>query len=88
MRLITDIDEARRVADQVVGDVAFYNREKIRLALREDRLFTTLAAELAEAHAIYADRVDPEIEALHNFFNRAIVDMIIKPFENEETTIW
>lgn len=83
-----DLDQARRLAARVVGDVAFYNREKIRQALKADRLFEDLAVELAEARAMYSAKVPPELEQRHNLFNRAVVDIIIKPFADEETTIW
>lgn len=88
MALITDVEQARQLAQRVVGDVAFYNREKIRKALKADKLFEAISAELIEARAIYADKVEPELEQRHNLFNRAVVDVIIKPFADEETTIW
>jgi hypothetical protein len=85
---ITDIAEARKFAERVVGDIALYNREKIRRALKNDRLFEDLSAELTEARGMYLSRVDAEVELKHNLFNRAVVDIIIKPFAHEETTIW
>lgn len=88
MALITETEEAKKFAERVVGDVAFYNREKIRQALKKDQLFEVLSAELAEARAMYTDKVEPELEQRFNFFNRAVVDIIIKPFADEETTIW
>lgn len=88
MALITDVDQARRLADQLMADVAMYNRDKIRKALRTDTLFEELAKELAEARTMYLSRVDAELETRHNLLNRAIVDIIIKPFAHEETTIW
>ena len=86
--MLTDLASAKRMAEQVVGDVAFYNRERIRVSLRDDRFFEEMAAELEEARRLYLDRVDPELEFRHNLFNRAVVDLIIKPSESEETTIW
>lgn len=85
---LTDTQEAQRLAEQVVGDLAFYNRERIRRSLRDDRFFEEMASELDEAKRLYLDRVDPELENRHNLFNRAVVDLIIKPSESEETTIW
>lgn len=88
MALITDADEAKRLAERFVADVALYNRERIRRALKHDRLFEDLAQEIQEAREMYLARVDPELERAHNLFNRAIVDIIVKPYEHEETTIW
>ncbi len=88
MALITEVDEARKLALSIVGDVAFYNREKIRLALKNDTLFEMLEAELNEARGMYSGRVDEELEQAHNLFNRAVVDIIVKSGGNEETTIW
>lgn len=85
---VKDLDEARKLAERVVGDIALYNREKIRRALKNDRLFEDLSAELAEARNMYLSKVDTELELKHNLFNRAVVDIIIKPFAHEETTIW
>jgi hypothetical protein len=86
--LITDCEEARKLAVSIIGDVAFYNREKIRLALKNDTLFEMLKPELDEARDMYSGRVDEELEQKYNLFNRAVVDIIIKSFANEETTIW
>ena len=85
---ITDLAEARKLAEQVVSDVAMYNRDKIRNALKRDRLFEDLEKELAEARKLYLSRVGEAFESRHNLLNRAIVDVIIKPFAHEETSIW
>lgn len=83
-----ELAQARQLAARLVADVAFYNREKIRQALKQDRLFEALSRELDEARALYSAKVAPELEQRHNLFNRAVVDIIIKPFADEETTIW
>ncbi len=86
--LTNDPVEARRIAETLVGDIALYNREKIRQALRRDALFEELASEIEEARRMYMGRVDEELEQRLNLFNRAVVDIIINPFGSEETTIW
>ena len=88
MTSITDPEEARKLAERLVSDIAFYNREKIRRALKQDNLFELMGSEIDEARTNYIVRVDAELEEEHNLFNRAIVDIMIKPFDHEETTIW
>jgi hypothetical protein len=88
MNTITDLQEARKLAERLVSDIAFYNREKVKQALKQDTLFDVLGSEIEEARTNYISRVDIELETQHNLFNRAIVDIMIKPFDHEETTIW
>jgi hypothetical protein len=88
MSMVTDPKEAQSIAERLVTEIAFYNREKIRKSLRSDSLFDDLKGELSEGRDHYLSRVDPELEERLNLFNRAVVDIIVRPFGSEETTIW
>ena len=85
---IEDADKARRLARTIVSDIALYNREEIRKGIRDDNVFELLAVELERGHKLYLSRVSPVIQKQKNFYNQAIVDVLIKQYGNTESTIW
>ena len=85
---IEDADKARRLARTIVSDIALYNREEIRKGIKDDNVFELLAVELERGNKLYLSRVSPEIQKLKNFYNQAIVDVLIKQYGNTESTIW
>ena len=85
---IEDADKARRLARTIVSDIALYNREEIRKGIRDDNVFELLAVELERGNKLYLSRVSPEIQKQKNFYNQAIVDVLIKQYGNTESEIW
>jgi hypothetical protein len=85
---IEDADKARRLARTIVSDIALYNREEIRKGIKDDNVFELLAVELERGNKLYQSRVSPEIQKQKNFYNQAIVDVLIKQYGNTESTIW
>ena len=85
---IEDADKARRLARTIVSDIALYNREEIRKGIKDDNIFELLAVELERGKKLYLSRVSPEIQKQKNFYNQAIVDVLIKQYGNTESTIW
>jgi hypothetical protein len=71
-----------------VSDIALYNREEIRKGIKDDNVFELLAVELERGNKLYLSRVSPEIKKQKNFYNQAIVDVLIKQYGNTESTIW
>jgi hypothetical protein len=85
---IEDAEKARRLARTIVSDIALYNREEIRKGIKDDNVFELLAVELERGNKLYLSRVSPEIQKQKNFYNQAIVDILIKQYGNTESTIW
>lgn len=85
---IEDADKARRLARTIVSDIALYNRDEIRKGIKNDNLFELLAEELERGKKLYVSRVSPEIQKKVNFYNQAIVDILVKQYGNIESDIW
>ncbi len=88
MRLITKPDEARRLARTILSDIFLYNQEKVREGIEQDSLFDVLTEELAEGKKYYETMVDEGIRQSSNFFNEAIVDVLIKQGGKIKSEIW
>jgi len=85
---ISDPDAARRLARAIVSDIQLYNQDKVREGIENDTLFDTINDELEEGRALYAERVAPDIVANHNFYDIAIVDVLIKHSGKIKSKIW
>ncbi len=88
MGVVKDPDVARRIARAVVSDIALYNSKKIEEGIEQDTLFDVLREEIEEGQNYYLSRVDPEIARNTNFFNQALVDLIVKPAGRIPSKIW
>jgi hypothetical protein len=85
---IEDADKARRLARTIVSDIALYNREEIRKGIKNDNIFDLLAGELERGQKLYLSRVSPQVRQQRNFYNQAIVDVLIKQYGTIESDIW
>jgi hypothetical protein len=81
-------ERAKRLARLVVGDVVLYNKEKIEEGIRKDTLFEVLAPELEEARRYYEKSVDPAVAKEVDYFNLAVVDILVKGRANTQSKIW
>jgi len=88
MSVVTDVNVARRVARAVVSDIALYNLKKVEEGIRNDSLFEILATEIDEGRAYYESRIAPEIVKETNFFNQALVDVLVKPTGRIPSKAW
>ncbi len=88
MKPITTPEAAARLARTIVYDIVLYNKEKIEEGIRNDNVFDLLEEEIREGERLYNSRVDPELAARTNFYNRALVDILIKKSGNIESRIW
>jgi hypothetical protein len=87
MNLIENPEQARRLARAILSDVAIYNREKVESGIKNDNLFEILTAELEEGRQHYNSRVAPQVSSM-NYFDLAIVDVLIKRAGKIESPIW
>ena len=88
MAVVKDVDVARRIARAVVSDIALYNAKKVEEGIRNDTLFELLKEEIVEGQGYYLSRVDPEIAKSTNFFEQALVDVLVKPTGHIPSKIW
>jgi hypothetical protein len=88
MRLIKTTDEARRLARTILSDIVLYNQAKVKEGIEKDSLFEVLTDELAEGKKYYENMVDEEIRNATNYFNEAVVDVLIKQGGKIKSEIW
>jgi hypothetical protein len=88
MSRITDPQRAERLARAVLSDLMLYNAERVRAGIEADDLFDRLRPELEEARAFFEDRVDPEVAAKSNAFDRALVDVLVFRSRRVRSRIW
>lgn len=88
MPLITDTEAVARLARTIIADIALYNKEKIDSGIKNDNIFDLLEEELKEGLALYRSRVDIEVDKANNFFNKAVVDILIKRYGTVKSDIW
>jgi hypothetical protein len=88
MSVVKDPDVARRIARAVVSDIALYNARKVEEGIGNDSLFDLLKDEIEEGRSYYTSRVDPEIVQSTNFFNQALVDVLVKPSGRIPSKAW
>jgi len=88
MALIEAPEQAMRLARAICSDISLYNEEKIVRGIQQDNFFDTLKDELAEGRDLFKSRVAPGVLARTNFFDRAVVDVILKPKGRIRSKIW
>jgi hypothetical protein len=86
--LITDPEIAKRLARTIAQDISLYNENKVKDGIENDSFFDILAKELDEGRKHYVSKVDPNLLSASNYFDRAIVDKILKPKGHIKTKIW
>jgi hypothetical protein len=87
MPLIETEEAARRLARAIASDLSLYNEEKIVQGIQNDDLFDKLSEEIEEGRALYKSRVSPELYA-KNFYDRALVDILIKSKGHVKSKLW
>lgn len=87
MALITDPEAARRLARTIISDITVYNKDKVREGLKNDNLFDLLKKELEQGKKVYESRVSPDITSTTNFYDLAIVDVMVQQATDMESKI-
>jgi hypothetical protein len=87
MALIETDKDARRLARAIASDLSLYNEEKIVDGIEKDNLFAAIAEEIEEGRAHYKSRVAPTLYD-RNFYDRAIVDILVKSKGHIKAKLW
>jgi len=77
-----------RLARAICSDVSLYNEEKIVRGIEQDNFFEAVREELEEGRELYRSRVSPELFQRTNFYDRAIVDVILRSKAHVKSKIW
>jgi hypothetical protein len=80
--------KARRLARAIASDISMYNEEKIVKGIEQDTFFDALKDEIEEGRELYRSRVSPDLYNQTNYYDRAIVDIIIKSKGHVRSRIW
>jgi hypothetical protein len=87
MALIDKPERARQLARVIASDLSLYHEKKIVEGVERDTLFEVLRDEIEEGRNLYKSRVTPEIFDL-GLYDRALVDMLLKPRAHVRSKIW
>ena len=87
MPLIETEEAARRLARAIASDLSLYNEEKIIRGIEGDSLFDQLGEEIEEGRALFKSRVSPDLYH-RNFYDRALVDILVKSKGHIKSKIW
>ena len=87
---MTDEEKAKaiRLARAIASDISLYNEQKIIKGIEQDNLFDVLKEELDEGRELYKSRVSAEIFKTTNFFDRAVVDIVVRSKAHIRSRIW
>ena len=83
-----ELTKAMRKARAIASDISFYNEQKIVRGIEQDNLFDAIKDELEEGREHYKSQVSKELYTSTNFFDRAIVDVILKAKGHVKSKIW
>jgi hypothetical protein len=86
--MISTNDEAKRLARTILSDILLYNQAKVKEGIEKDTLFDVLSEELAEGRKYYESMVDAALRQTTNFFNEAVIDVLLKQGGKHKSDIW
>ncbi len=85
--IIDDEKRAQRKARAIASDIYLYNKAKIEEALARDSFFEDLSEFITEGRDLFRSSVSPTLFK-KNFYDRAIVDRVIRPMAALKSPIW
>jgi hypothetical protein len=88
MALISTNELAKRLARTILSDILLYNQAKVKEGIEKDSLFDVLSEELAEGRKYYESMVDAALRQSTNFFNEAVIDVLLKQGGKHKSDIW
>lgn len=80
--------KALRLARAIASDISLYNEQKIIKGIEQDNLFDVLRDELQEGRELYKSRVSKELYTTTNFYDRAVVDIVVRSKAHIKSRIW
>ena len=86
--LIEAPEAANRLARAIASDLSLYNEAKIKEGIENDTFFSVLEGEIAEGRAHYDSRVAQSLVQGANFYDRALIDVILARKGHIKSKIW
>ena len=75
------------MARAIASDLSMYHEKKIIEGVERDTLFDGMRDEIEEGRALYKSRVSPDLYQ-KNFYDRALVDILVKSKGHIKSRIW
>jgi hypothetical protein len=66
-------EKAARLARIIVSDIVLYNQAEFDAAVRAGNVLEALGPQLAEGHALFAERVDPSVGDAREFLSKELL---------------
>ena len=88
MALISTQEQAKRLARTILSDILLYNQAKVKEGIEKDSLFDVLSEELAEGRKYYESMVETALRQSTNYFNEAVIDVLLKQGGKHKSDIW
>jgi spore germination protein GerM len=88
MALIEEPQKAIRLARAIASDISLYNEEKIKEGIENDTFYEAIASELDEGRELYKSRVAPQLYGSTNFYDRAVIDIILRSKGHIKSRLW
>ena len=88
MAVIEEPEKAMRLARAIASDISLYNEDKIKEGIESDTFFDAISAELEEGRQLYKSRVAPQLYEHFNFYERAVIDIILRSKGHLVSAIW
>jgi hypothetical protein len=88
MATIDKPERAQRLARAIASDISLYNEDAVKDGIINDSFFDAVGPELKEGRDLYASRVSPELAIKSNYFERAIIDVIIGSKGHIPSKLW
>jgi hypothetical protein len=86
--MIIEEEAAKRLARAIASDIALYNETKVKQGIEGDSFFDIMAKEIEEGRQHYNSKVDQGLRSKSNYFDRALVDVILKRRGYIKSKIW
>ena len=88
MPLIEEPGKAIRLARAISSDISLYNEEKIKEGIANDNFYDAISSELDEGRELYKSRVAPPLFASTNYYDRAVIDIILRSKGHIKSKLW
>ena len=88
MALIDTPAAAWRRARAIASDISLYNEKKIIEGIQADDFFARLGDEIEEGRELYRSGIDPKLYETTNYYDRAVVDIVIRSKRHIKSPIW
>jgi hypothetical protein len=88
MSKITDDKRAQRAARVIASDLSLYHEDEVVAGIVNDDLFERLGDEIEKGREHYESRVADELVERENFYEIALVNVLIQNKGHVKSEIW